>query len=316
MVGWYPGREVVEEDRAIGILDRATARLVPFVPKAIARKMSRRYIAGETLDEALNVIRTLNDLGARATLDVLGEYITNLNQAESTVREYGKAIESIKRNSLDANISVKLSSLGLLLDEEYCFQRARELAAKAKEAGNFVRIDMEDSRVTSVTLDIHRKLFEEFGNTGVALQGYLRRTQSDVQELIRLGANVRLCKGIYVEPLDIAWQDHSTINRNYTRALRRLLERGCYVGIATHDERLIWEAEAIIGELGLDKSKYEFQMLLGVRENLRDVVLKSGHHLRIYVPYGPHWYGYSTRRLRENPRMAGYALKAMFGGKS
>jgi len=304
------------EERAIGILDRVTVGLMPLVPKPLIRKVSSRYIAGDSLESAISVVRDLNARGVMVTLDVLGEYITSLSQAEGAVHQYIEAIESIHRNTLDANISVKLSSLGLLLDEEYCFQRARELTAAAKKLGNFVRIDMEDSRVTSVTLEIHRKLLEEFGNTGVALQAYMRRTQGDVGDLIRMGANVRLCKGIYVEPLETAWQDFSTINRNFARALRRLLERGCYVGIATHDERLVWEAESVVADLGLDKSKYEFQMLLGVREDLRDVILKGGHRLRVYVPFGSHWYGYSRRRLRENPKMAGYIMKAFLTGKS
>ncbi len=292
-----------------------TAGIVPLVPKPLVRKISSRYIAGNSLDDAVRVVRDLNSGGMSATLDVLGEYITDLSQAESAVREYIRVVEAIHRNGLDANVSVKLSSLGLLLDEEYCFQRMRELAAAAKKRSNFIRIDMEDSRVTTVTLDMHGKLLAEFGNVGAVLQAYMRRTQDDAGELIRLGANVRLCKGIYVESLEVAWHDHDTINRNYARALRRLLERGCFVGIATHDERLVWEAEAIIDDLGLDRSKYEFQMLLGVANELRDVIVKGGHPLRVYVPYGRNWYGYSTRRLRENPTMAGHVLRAFLKGK-
>ncbi len=284
------------------------------VPRAIIRRASSRYIAGATLDEAIATVRVLNDDGAMATLDVLGEYVTQLSQAETSVHEYNHALESIERNNLDANVSVKLSSLGLLIDSEYCFQRMRDLCQQAKERNNFIRIDMEDSEVTEVTLDIHRKLLEEFENVGVAIQSYMRRTQNDVSALIQQGANVRVCKGIYVEPRSVAWKDDGAVNRNFARAVRRLLERGCYVGIATHDESLVWETERIIEELNLDKSKYEFQMLLGVEEDLRRVILAAGHRLRVYVPFGSHWYEYSTRRLRENPKLAGYIIKGMLNG--
>lgn len=188
----------------------------------------------------------------------------------------------------------------------------RSIVKAAADQGRFVRIDMEDASVTGITLAIHRRLREEFTNVGVAIQAYMRRTQDDISDIIAMGGNIRLCKGIYVEPRAIAWKDPLAVNRNFAFALRRALERGVYVGIATHDEQLVWEADAIIRELQLDKSRYEFQMLLGVEEDLRDMLITAGHKLRVYVPFGAAWYEYSTRRLRENPKMAGYVMKAMF----
>ncbi|NNE08820.1 MAG: proline dehydrogenase [Gemmatimonadetes bacterium] len=293
-------------------MDKATVGLLPLVPKPIVKKVSSRYIAGETLEEAVAVIKDLNAKGACATLDVLGEYIESLDQADRSVEAYIAALEAIRRHGLDSNISVKLSSLGLLLDPEYCFQRVRVIVKEAAEQGRFVRIDMEDSSVTEVTLAIHRRLREEFTNVGVAIQAYMRRTQDDVSDIIAMNGNIRLCKGIYVEPRTLAWKDPLAVNRNFAFAMRRALERGVYVGIATHDERLIWEADAIIRELQLDKTRYEFQMLLGVTEDLRDLLIADGHKLRVYVPFGAAWYAYSTRRLRENPKMAGYVMKSMF----
>ncbi len=219
-------------------------------------------------------------------------------------------LEAIHSNGLESNVSIKLTMLGLLIDEEFCFQRMHEIVGDAKKRGNFIRIDIEDSSVADKTFRVYRRLREEFDNVGAAIQAYMRRTQDDVGDFLAMNANLRLCKGIYVEPRRIAWKGHHTINANFALALRRLLEGGCYVGIATHDEHLIWEAERIVREFGLDRTKYEFQMLLGVDEELRDIIHAAGHRLRIYVPFGKHWYAYSMRRLRENPKIAGYAAKA------
>jgi proline dehydrogenase len=276
---------------------------------------SSRYIAGPTLEHAVRHIRTLNEKGILSTLDILGEHATELGQAEQSAKDYVEALEAIRANGLDANVSIKLTMLGLSIDPEFCLQRMRAIVAEAKKRGNFVRIDIEDSGVTDATFAMYRKLREEFDNVGAAIQAYMRRTQDDVTAFIGMKANLRLCKGIYVEPRRIAWKGRGTINANFALALRRLLEGGCYVGIATHDERLIWESERVIRELGVDRSKYEFQMLLGVDEELRDIIHAAGHRLRIYVPFGKHWYAYSMRRLRENPKIAGYAAKAAFGVK-
>lgn len=304
-----------EEGIAIGFLDKATVALLPIIPKPIVGKFSSRYIAGPSLEDAVREIRALGQKGIMATVDILGENVTQISQAEQYAKEYIEVLETIRVNGLDANVSIKLTMLGLVIDEEFCYQRMREIVAEAEKRKNFIRIDIEDSSVTDVTFRVYRRLREEFPNVGAALQAYMRRTQADVTEFIKIGANLRLCKGIYVEPREIAWKGHDTINANYALALRRLLERGCYVGIATHDERLVWEAEKIIGDLGLDRSKYEFQMLLGVDEQMRDVIVRAGHRIRVYVPFGKSWYAYSMRRLRENPKIAGYAAKAVLGLK-
>jgi proline dehydrogenase len=183
---------------------------------------------------------------------------------------------------------------------------------RASELNNFVRIDMEDSSCTSETLRIYRELRREFTNVGVVVQAYLRRTLDDVAELGDLRPNYRLCKGVYLEPREISYRDMRVINRNYVTLLERLLRGGSYVGIATHDELMVWEAFRLIRELRLPSNAYEFQMLLGVDEQLRDIIHAAGHNLRVYIPFGRDWYAYSVRRLRENPRLAGYVFKAMF----
>ncbi|MFH1681693.1 MAG: proline dehydrogenase family protein [Candidatus Eisenbacteria bacterium] len=278
-------------------------------------KFSSRYIAGSSLTDAVREIRALNERGILATIDILGENVPEIAQAERSAREYIEVLEAIRSNGLDSNVSIKLTMLGLLVDEEFCFQRMREIVGEAKKRGNFIRIDIEDSSVTDKTFGIYRRLRGEFDNVGTAIQAYMRRMQDDVTGFVETKANLRLCKGIYVEPRRIAWKGDHTINANFTLALRRLLEGGCYVGIATHDEHLIWEAERILRELNVDRSRYEFQMLLGVDEELRDIIHGAGHRLRVYVPFGRHWYAYSMRRLRENPKIAGYAAKAALGLK-
>jgi proline dehydrogenase len=294
------------------ILDRVIARTLPFVPKPVVRKVANRYIAGETRDEALDVAARLNGAGMRATLDVLGEHIHNVDQARRAVSEYLQLLEHIHLRKLDANISIKLTQLGLKLNAETCFQLTDRLVQRARELNNFVRIDMEDSSCTSETLRIYRALRQNHSNVGVVIQAYLRRTGADVAALQDLRPNYRLCKGVYVEPPEIAYPDMRDINRNYVSVLETLLRSGSYVGIATHDNLIISEAFRLINELKLQRTAYEFQMLLGVNEHLRDMIAAAGHHLRVYIPFGRDWYAYSVRRLRENPRLAGYVLKAMF----
>jgi len=293
----------------IGLFDRAAATFLPLLPKPLVRRFSSRYIAGATVEDAVREIRRLNGQGILATVDILGEDVTKTSQAEKWARDYIDVLETIRVNGLDSNVSIKLTMIGLSIDEAFCYQRMREIVSEAAKRSNFIRIDIEDSSVTDATFRVYRKLREEFSNVGTAIQAYMRRTQDDVTEFVRTGANIRICKGIYVEPREVAWKGHGTVTANFTLALERLMERGCYVGIATHDEHLVWEAERIIRRLGLDRSRYEFQMLLGVEENLRKIILGAGHRLRVYVPFGESWYAYSMRRLRENPRIAGYAAK-------
>jgi proline dehydrogenase len=294
------------------LLDRVIASTLPFVPKSIVRRIAWRYIAGETTDDALRVVANLNARGFRATLDILGEHVHRMEQAKSAVLGYLNLIEEIARRNADSTISIKLTQLGLKLDARACFEMTSRLIRRAQELNNFVRIDMEDSSCTTDTLRIYRDLRREFSNVGIVVQAYLRRTLNDVSALEDLRPNYRLCKGVYVEPREIAFHDMRVINRNYVTLLEKMLRDGCYVGIATHDELMVWEACRIIRELRLPPTAYEFQMLLGVDEQLRDIIRAAGHPVRVYIPFGRDWYAYSVRRLRENPRLAGYVFKAMF----
>jgi len=293
------------------LLDRIIARTLPAIPKTIVRRVANRYIAGETVGEALRVVAGLNERGIRATLDILGEDIHNLEQAQRAIDGYIHLVEQISRQKVEATISIKLTQLGLKVDPQACMEMADRLVRRARELNNFVRIDMEDSSCTTDTLRIYRELRKDHSNVGVVIQAYLRRTADDVSALEDLRPNYRLCKGVYLEPREISYRDMRVINRNFVYILDRLLRNGSYVGIATHDELMVWEAFRIIRELKLPPDAYEFQMLLGVDEQLRDIIHAAGHNLRVYIPFGRDWYAYSVRRLRENPRLAGYVFKAM-----
>lgn len=293
-------------------VDRVIARTLPAVPKSIVRRVANRYIAGETTDEALRVVAGLNERGFRATLDILGEHIHSLEQAHRAIDGYLHLLEEIARRKADSTVSIKLTQLGLKIDPAACFEMTGRIVRRARELNNFVRIDMEDSSCTRDTLRIYRELRKQHSNVGVVIQAYLRRTVDDICALEDLKPNYRLCKGVYLEPREISYPDMRVINRNYAYILEKLLRNGSYVGIATHDELMVWEAFRIIRDLKLPPTAYEFQMLLGVEEQLRDIILAAGHNLRVYIPFGRDWYAYSVRRLRENPRLAGYVFKAMF----
>ena len=289
------------------------ARSLPLVPRPIVRRVSRRYIAGDTLADAVAAVRELNGQGLMATLDILGESVTERRLVETAAGEYEAALQAIRDERLDSNLSVKPTQFGLKIDFDLCYDRVRRLVAQAHEAGNFVRLDMEDSSCTSPTLELYRRLRAEgLDNVGVVLQAYMRRSLADVRALPDR-PNVRLCKGIYLEPPDIAYGDRGLVNKNYARLLEELLDRGAYVGIATHDEELVWEAQRSLERRRLPPTMYEFQMLLGVAERLRRLIRREGHRLRVYVPFGSHWYAYSMRRLKENPRIAGYLLGSLLG---
>jgi proline dehydrogenase len=288
---------------------------LPMVPKPLVGRVASRYVAGESLDDAIRVVRTLNEQGAMATLDVLGEEVSERGKATAAVEEYLRVFAAIDREKVDSNISIKLTLLGLKIDEGFCRDNVARIVETAKSFGNFVRIDMEDYTTTDATLRIYHELHARYGNVGVVLQAYMRRTLRDIEELPEQGANIRLCKGIYVEPRKIAWKGYETVRHNYVQALDKLISRGVYVGIATHDEFLACAASALIDKHGLKPDQYEFQMLLGVDEELRRILIAAGHRLRVYVPYGPDWYPYSMRRLRENPEVARHVLKAMMSGK-
>ena len=299
----------------MGLIDRTISLALPAVPKPIVGYFSRPYIAGETVDEALGVVRELDAQGAMSTLDILGEFISGLDEAEANARAYLDMFDRLEADSpQQANVSVKLTALGLLLDRDACLQSMRRLVKRADAAGRFVRIDMEDSPCTDATLEIYRALREEFGDRriGVVLQSRLFRTLEDVERLAGPGVNFRLCKGIYLEPDAIAHTDDAGIRRAFVDALDRMFAAGAYVGIATHDAWLVERAEELIAKHGLGRDQYEFQMLLGVLAPLRRRLIADGHRLRVYVPYGPHWYAYSVRRLRENPQIAGHVMRALF----
>jgi proline dehydrogenase len=298
----------------MSLLDRFVAFTLPAVPKPIVGYFSKRYIAGPEIEDAFRVARDIEQQGACATFDILGENIKTTEEARANSDDYVNLVRRIAAaNFTSVNVSVKLTALGLLLDRQICLDNLRKVIGVAREANGFVRIDMEDSPCTDSTLDAYRTVRREFAkHVGVVLQSRLRRTLGDVDDLTTEPANFRLCKGIYLEPRPIAYTHPELIRRNYTALLDRMFERGAYVGIATHDEILVWDAMALIRKHGLDRDRYEFQMLLGVDEPLRNTILKEGHRLRVYVPYGRQWYAYSVRRLRENPEIAGYGFKAIF----
>ena len=295
--------------------DRAVVSTLPLIPKPLIWTVSKRYVAGETIEQMARTVTTLNTRGMAATASVLGEHVTTPAEAEDAVRQFVAVLEEATRFHLNTNISVKLTQLGLQIDRDLCEANLRKILTSAREHDNFVRIDMEDSSCTSVTLELYRKVRRDFEHVGIVIQAYLRRSYDDVIALAAEGANVRVCKGIYIEPRLIAYKDPEIIRRNFMHLVNALLSRGCYVGIATHDERLVWEGLRAAENLGLEKDRYEFQMLLGVDEELRRILLEAGHRLRVYVPFGPQWYAYSLRRLRENPRIARYVIQAMLRGK-
>lgn len=296
----------------MSLFDKLIGVSIPLVPKPIVRRIAAPYIAGETLEEQVATIRDINAQGFMVASAILGEFVTQRSESEEAVAQYETLLATIDELGLDSNIHVKPTHLGLKLDKEFCYQNIKRLVEVAGRYGNHVRIDMEDSPTVDDTLDIYFRLQEEYDNIGCVLQACLRRTREDVRRLVEVKGSVRICKGIYIEPRDIAYLDFEVIRKNYVWMLEELLRGGCYVGIAGHDEWVIWESFRVIDQLGLDPSQYEFQMLHGVDAQLRKIILDAGHRLRVAVPYGPMWYPYSVRRLRKNPRIARYVLRALF----
>jgi len=295
----------------MSLFDRLVVTTLPLVPKFVVGKVASRYVAGETLEDALRTVEALNEEGAMATIDILGEEVRERDKAAWAVGEYVRIFDAIEERGLDSNVSIKLTLLGLRIDEGFCRGNVERVVAAAKRDRNFVRIDMEDRTATDATLRIYHHLHPKYGNLGVVFQAYMRRTLGDIAALPRDGASVRLCKGIYIEPRETAWKGYDTVRANFLAALEKLLERGVYVGIATHDEYLVQGACALIDRFELARERYEFQMLLGVDAELRRILIAGGHRLRVYVPYGRDWYPYSVRRLRENPEVARHVLRAM-----
>ncbi|HYY32383.1 MAG TPA: proline dehydrogenase family protein [Gaiellaceae bacterium] len=291
----------------MALLDRAIVRVLPAVPRPVVKRLSQRYIAGPDLEDACHVVGELNEDAKMATIDVLGEEITSRDEATALLDEYEEVFETIEREGLDSNVSVKLTGLGLKLDRDFCRDNLAVLVRDAAKRANFVRIDMEDSSTTDDTLAIYRELRAQgLENVGIVLQAYMKRTLTDIAELADLRPNVRVCKGIYVEPPEVAYQEFDTVRINFVEAVEALFDLGAYVGIATHDDWVQAEVLTLLEERGMAPEQYEFQMLLGVRPELGDELVREGHRLRIYVPFGRQWYEYSLRRLQENPKIAGY----------
>ncbi len=304
----------------MSLLNRVVVGTMPLVPKFIVGKVAGRYVAGESLDTAVAKIEQLNAEGAMATLDLLGESVTERADAVEAAEEYLRALDAIDRGGLDANVSIKPTQLGLSIDEGFCQENIGRVVEAAAARDNFVRIDMEDRSTTDATLRIYKALHRRWGDgqhghVGTVLQAYMRRTLADIGDLPGELASIRLCKGIYIESRPDAWKGFETVRANFVQALEKLLRQGVYVGIATHDEYLACAAVALLDRLEVPRDRYEFQMLLGVDAELRRILIAEGHRLRVYVPYGEQWYPYSMRRLRENPEIAGHVMRAFMRGE-
>jgi len=294
------------------------AAMLPYFPKKLIWIFSKRYIAGESVADAIRVSKELNKEGIKVTIDILGEFIKNLDEAEKNKVEYLELIDTIEKEKIDGNYSLKPTMFGLLLDKEVCYQHIREIVAKAASYNNFIRVDMEDSPCTDMEIELYRRLKAEFPkNVGLVVQAYLKRTLSDLENLMDIHSkeiplNYRLCKGIYVEPAAIAYKRYEEINQHFLEDLEFMMKNGVYPGIATHDKPLVEGAYKLIEKYNVPKNMYEFQMLYGVTPELRKSIVTKGHTMRVYVPYGKQWFGYSTRRLKENPKMASLIIKALF----
>jgi proline dehydrogenase len=297
------------------LLNRLIAFLLQFLPKRLLRPFAMHYIAGEKIDDAIRVMEFLNLKNIMGTLDILGENVLTKEESLLAIQAGEEILHSVHENHLNANLSIKLTQFGLKIDEEFCYSNVRSLLRMATRYNNFVRIDMEDSSTTSAALKLYERLRSEgYENVGVVIQANMRRSEEDIRRLIPLRANVRLCKGAYLEPEAIVFRSIEEIQLNYLKLLKMLWDAKCYVGIATHDDFLISGAYQSIQEMNLQKSDYEFQMLYGVKIRLRDQIVADGHRVRIYVPFGQHWYAYSIRRFKENPQMARYVISALFSG--
>ena len=296
----------------MSLINILIVKITQLLPKSMVRIFAGKYIAGEELQDAINLVRTLNLKGIYATMDVLGESIKSKDEAISAKNKCLEVLDAIEKNKLLANLSIKPTQMGLAIDEEFAYQQISEIVKKAKSINNFVRIDMEDSPFTDSTIRVYKRIYESIGHVGIVLQAYLKRTLNDVEQLNKLGTNYRLCKGIYVEPSSIAYKDRQEIRDNFMKALQLMLKNGNYVGIATHDDYLVEKSYALIKEMKIPTNKFEFQMLLGVKEELRYKINDDGFKVRVYVPFGKDWYAYSIRRLKENPQIAMYVFKNIF----
>ncbi len=300
------------------MFNRLIASILPYLPQGLIWIFSRRYIAGKTVEDGIRVSRSLNKAGVLVTSDLLGEFIKTLKEAEDNKKAYLEIIERFTAEGVQGNFSVKPTMFGLLIDKEVCYQQIREVVKKAAEKRSFIRIDMEDSQCVDMEIELYRRLKAEFPlSVGLVVQAYMRRTLADLQAMMDMHTtesplNFRLCKGIYIEPEKIAYKGYQEVRENYLRLLDFMLKNNIYAGIATHDKYLIEEAYKLIEKYQVPGNKYEFQMLYGVTPDLRSSITTKGHVMRVYVPFGEKWFGYSTRRLKENPKMAQHIIKALF----
>ncbi len=300
------------------MFNKVIAAILPYFPKKFIWIFSKAYISGETIEDAMRVSKELNGNGIKVTLDVLGEFIKTLEEAEENKKEYLNLIDVTFKSGVDGNFSVKPTSFGMLIDEEACYKHIREIVMKAASYNSFIRIDMEDSPCTDMEIKLFRRLKTEFpANVGIVIQAYLKRTLNDIKGLADLNSekyplSFRLCKGIYIEPEAIAYKKYEEVNQHFLEELEYMFRNKIHVGIATHDKPLIDGAYKLLKQYNVPKNLYEFQMLYGVTPRLRESVAKAGHTMRVYVPFGKKWFGYSTRRLKENPKMASHIIKAIF----
>ena len=280
------------------------------------KKLTTRFVAGETIDEAISFIREINAEGCTASFDHLNESVTSPAEAEKEVAEYLNILAKIDETGIRSNVSIKLTQFGLGLNPELAYKNARSVVEDAHRRGNFVRVDMEESPVTQATIDVFKRLREEYGlnDVGIVLQSYLRRTYEDAQELLKVPARIRICKGAYNEPPEVAFPDKKDVDENYIRVMKLLLSSGIYHGIATHDPKMIEATIDFAGREGIGKEAFEFQMLYGVRRDLQRQLARDGYNMRVYVPYGKHWYPYFMRRLAERPANIWFVMKNLFKG--
>lgn len=280
------------------------------------KKLTTRFVAGETIADAVAAIRDLNREGCSASFDHLNESVANAAEADGEVREYLRILDQIDAIGINSNVSIKLTQFGLELDPELAYRNARTVVAEAARRGNFVRVDMESSAVTQITIDIFKRLRAEFGlnDVGIVLQSYLRRTYDDAVDLLKIPARIRICKGAYMEPPEVAFPDKHDTDNNYVRVMQLLLKSGVYHGIATHDPKMINATIRLMKQEGIAKDAFEFQMLYGVRRDLQHKLAQDGYKMRVYVPYGKHWYPYFMRRLAERPANVWFVLKNLLKG--
>ena len=300
------------------MLNKLIANILPHMPKKLIWVFSKRYIAGETIEEGLLASKLLNEKGIHVTIDLLGEFIKTLDEARENRNQYFEIINHFTNENVKGNFSLKPTMFGLLIDQEVCYNYIREIVELASEKNTFIRIDMEDSECVDMEIDIYKKLQAEFPkNVGLVLQAYLRRTSKDLENLNKLNSglnpvNFRLCKGIYIEPEKIAFKDYQKVREMYLNNLEYMFKNKMYAGIATHDKFLVENAFQLIEKYNVSKSMCEFQMLFGVTPELRQSIVDKGFKMRVYVPFGKQWFKYSTRRLKENPKMASEIIKALF----